>query len=148
MRKKLIFPHPTPPLTFRASYTFFTPPDIPLNPPTIVTGNDGHPHVEDPSTLSPPHNVASPTPGTPPIALRKGTRHVNPIQRFVSYDPLARSHAIYLASISACREPNTFAEADPRWQAAMRAEIEAMEINKTWDLVPLPSGKQGLSVGL
>lgn len=52
--------------------------------------------------------------------------------------PMTRSHATFLAAISTPREPNSFAEAyiDPNWQAAMRAEIEAMETNNTWDIVP------------
>lgn len=63
------------------------PPDANLDLREIVTGNDGHPHVIDPDPLPPPHHSTSSEPGTPPIALRKGTRTINPIQRFVSYDP-------------------------------------------------------------
>jgi arginine/lysine/ornithine decarboxylase len=46
---------------------------------------------------------------------------------------------LYLASTG---EPRSFAEAkrDKAWQATMREEIEAVEINNTWELVDPPHG--------
>ena len=37
-------------------------------------------------------------------------------------------------------EPSNFEEASsiPCWQEAMKAEVEALELNKTWTLVDLP----------
>ena len=39
-------------------------------------------------------------------------------------------------------EPTTYAEAqgDPAWRAAMEQELKSVEQNRTWELVPLPSG--------
>jgi histone deacetylase 1/2 len=31
---------------------------------------------------------------------------------------------------------------DPNWKSAMEAEIQALDSNKTWDLVPLPPGME------
>ena len=31
---------------------------------------------------------------------------------------------------------------NPAWQAAMTQEFEALHINNTWSLVPLPAGKK------
>ena len=33
---------------------------------------------------------------------------------------------------------------DPKWVNAMRVEMEALEKNSTWDLVPLPNGKKAV----
>ncbi|KAM2560095.1 hypothetical protein TB1_011327 [Malus domestica] len=40
-------------------------------------------------------------------------------------------------------EPTTYKAATkiPEWQAAMQDEITALHLQQTWDLVPLPSGK-------
>ena len=39
-------------------------------------------------------------------------------------------------------EPETYEQAsqDPKWIKAMKAEINALEANKTWAIIPLPSG--------
>ncbi|XP_019265889.1 PREDICTED: uncharacterized protein LOC109243414 [Nicotiana attenuata] len=41
-------------------------------------------------------------------------------------------------------EPYTYAQAAhiPAWQEAMRKEFEALDANKTWDIVELPAGKK------
>lgn len=33
---------------------------------------------------------------------------------------------------------------DPKWKAAMLEEMNALEKNKTWELVELPSGKEAV----
>ena len=52
---------------------------------------------------------------------------------------------LHLASTG---EPCSFAEAegDKAWQAAMREEIEAVERNKTWELVDLPHGHRPIGL--
>ena len=44
------------------------------------------------------------------------------------------------------REPTSYKEAiiDPAWQAAMTQEFDALHLNHTWDLVPLPFGKKAI----
>lgn len=43
-------------------------------------------------------------------------------------------------------EPSSYKEAavKPAWQAAMNQEFQALYANKTWDLVPLPIGKNAI----
>ena len=46
-------------------------------------------------------------------------------------------------------EPSTFVEAingleASQWTTAMQEEVEALHKNKTWDLVPLPSGRKAI----
>jgi len=55
-------------------------------------------------------------------------------------------HAL-VSVLSQYKEPRTYEEAaaDPAWVAAMNKEIEALMLNNTWDLVPLPTGKKAIS---
>ncbi|XP_075087863.1 uncharacterized protein LOC142169841 [Nicotiana tabacum] len=48
-----------------------------------------------------------------------------------------------LSPYSACFEPQSFSEAttNPQWVEAMKLEIVALEENKTWSIVGLPTGK-------
>jgi hypothetical protein len=67
-----------------------------------------------------------------------------PIQPFISTTQLSSSHRAFLASISSPLEPKTFKQASqlPEWQAAMKSEITALELNNTWELVTLPPNKK------
>ena len=64
-----------------------------------------------------------------------------PITNYVSYSQLAPQHQAYALSISHAIEPSTFhhASQDSRWLAAMQTEIEALNVNNTWEFVELPS---------
>jgi len=50
--------------------------------------------------------------------------------------------------LSHAGEPTGYAEAkgDPAWEAAMKQELQAMEKNKTWELVHLPAGHRPISL--
>ena len=50
--------------------------------------------------------------------------------------------------LSHAGEPTGYAEAkgDPAWQAAMKQELQAVEKNKTWELVHLPAGYRPISL--
>ena len=60
------------------------------------------------------------------------------------YLPLA--HHSFLAQTDSLVEPKTYAEAckDSRWITAMQKELQALQDNHTWDLVPLPKGKKAI----
>ena len=49
----------------------------------------------------------------------------------------------YLSAILPNHEPRNYKEAasDPRWQEAMKEELDALRKNQTWDRVKLPYGK-------
>ncbi|CAL9025353.1 unnamed protein product [Prunus brigantina] len=77
---------------------------------------------------------------TPPPV--KGTKY--PLSNFLSYSKLSTPHRAFLAAISGHREPTSYAQAapDPLWQQAMKVELDALQHNKTWSLVPLPAGQK------
>nr|XP_016497685.1 PREDICTED: uncharacterized protein LOC107816475 [Nicotiana tabacum] len=61
-----------------------------------------------------------------------------------SYDGLSFKYQSYLSKISIEEEPTSYGAAakDTKWANPMKAEIKALEDNKTWDIVPLPKGKK------
>nr|CAE75905.1 OSJNBa0088I22.18 [Oryza sativa Japonica Group] len=98
-----------------------------------------------------------------PIAIRKGVRSnagkppqrygfeaqsvnddKNNIANYVSYASLSSTYKAFVTSLNSVEIPNDWREAkqDPRWHQAMLEELEALEKNKTWDLVPFPKGKK------
>lgn len=80
------------------------------------------------------HNVSS--------YSTSGTRY--PLQRYVSYSGLSDKYRSFVNNISLLVEPSTYEQAchDPKWVVAMNSEIQALEDNKTWSMVPLPLGKR------
>lgn len=67
-----------------------------------------------------------------------------PINSFVSCHYFSPSYAAFMTKIVSTKEPSSFAQAvlDPKWVNAMNKELEALEANQTWVLVPLPLGKK------
>ncbi|KAK2968579.1 hypothetical protein RJ640_009407 [Escallonia rubra] len=91
-----------------------------LGPPGIIAGPD--PEISSPASL-----LSSPTAPSP--TLGRGKR---------------QKKAPYFFSGS---EPRSYKDAshNPKWGAAMRAEIDALEANGTWTIEDLPSGKKPIS---
>lgn len=63
---------------------------------------------------------------------------------FITLNSLPKSHITLLAHQSLIKEPTCYQEAstNPLWIEAMNKEIQALEENQTWELVPLPKGKK------
>lgn len=66
-----------------------------------------------------------------------------PVSQYLSYDSLSPSHKHFFMAISSNYEPQYYHQALPyqHWREAMQTEQQAMELNKTWSVVPLPPGK-------
>ena len=81
-----------------------------------------------------------------PIAVRKGTRECtkHPISNFVSFHRLSPQHKTFLTTINSISIPQTLQEAlrNKNWLHAMKEEMNALERNKTWEIVNLPKGKK------
>ncbi|OIT30791.1 hypothetical protein A4A49_63957, partial [Nicotiana attenuata] len=80
----------------------------------------------------------------------KGKKTANtclyPISSILNYRALAPTYQSLVAKLSTEVEPRTYSEAakDPRWVDAMKAEIQALEDNHTWSIMPLPPGKKAI----
>lgn len=84
-----------------------------------------------------------------PIAVRKGIRECTnrplyPLTHFLSFKKFSPSHRAFLVSLNTISIPTTVSEAltDEKWKQAMNVEMEALEKNKTWELVKLPVGNK------
>lgn len=66
-----------------------------------------------------------------------------PLQNFTSFAALTPSYSHFLAATSQTNIPYTFKQAatDSNWLTAMKVELNALENNQTWEIVPKPSDK-------
>lgn len=69
-----------------------------------------------------------------------------PITHYVNYNKFSVHHIIFLATVIAGVEPQSFKNVvtDKGWCIAMQSEIRALEDNGTWTMETLPLGKQEL----
>lgn len=70
------------------------------------------------------------------------------MQNYLTYARLKPHYQLYLAALTSISEQTIFSEAsqDPRWVEEMRAEIQALEENKTWEVVQLPPEKSPIGL--
>ena len=80
--------------------------------------------------------ISSPPPPLPPPLLY-------PISSTMSYDKLSTGHKAFALAVSISKELESYAQAilDPRWQDAMKVEIDALQANNTWVMCELPPDK-------
>lgn len=66
-----------------------------------------------------------------------------PLSYTLSYTKLSPTHRAFSIALTIHKERNTYAQAilNPRWQEAMQAEIDALQVNHAWVMTPLPLGK-------
>lgn len=105
----------------------------PLNPISPLNSLSTEPHTKDFDL---------------PIAIRKGTREcikrpLYPLSHYVSLNHFSPSHKNFIVNLNAISVPNTLSEAltKSEWRNAMREEMEALEKNKTWEIVERLKGK-------
>ncbi|RVX15598.1 Retrovirus-related Pol polyprotein from transposon RE1 [Vitis vinifera] len=94
-------------------------------------------------TIRVPSNTSAPSPTHEP-PLRRSTRHIQPPAWHHDYVMSAQLNhsSTQSSSRQAQIEPSSFeqADCDPRWRQAMSTELQALERNNTWEMVPLPPG--------
>ncbi|MCO5570621.1 hypothetical protein L7F22_024347 [Adiantum nelumboides] len=94
------------------------------------------------------------TPGVRKQAVRtlgsdSGPRRPNrvkfPVDR-LTYDGYITHHYAYMAKVVQDVEPTCFEDAidNENWENAMDEEIVTLDVNQTWELVPLPKGKKAI----
>ncbi|KAI5348930.1 hypothetical protein L3X38_001817 [Prunus dulcis] len=68
------------------------------------------------------------------------------ISHYVSTHCLSKSYASYLCQLSSICVPTKLQDAlsNPKWMDAMNVVMDALNKNKTWDLVHLPRGKKAV----
>lgn len=73
---------------------------------------------------------------------------IYPLNDYISYDSFSHSYKNFVLNISSQFEPQSFHRAAKidSWKAAMRDELNAMEANNSWSVVPLLFGKQSIAV--
>jgi hypothetical protein len=68
----------------------------------------------------------------------------HPISQYISYLGLSDSHRAFIGKIESVSIPRSMSEAlqNPKWVSAMQEEMDALQANQTWELVPLPSDEK------
>ncbi|PRQ47582.1 putative RNA-directed DNA polymerase [Rosa chinensis] len=107
-----------------------------------VSGVSSNSDIGDSVHVLPPRSTSGKPPRQYEPSLDVKSKYA--IANFVSTHRLSKSHASFVNQISSVCVPSKVQDAlkDPKWSQAMNEEMEALEKNNTWKLVPPPQGKR------
>ena len=82
--------------------------------------------------------------GKPPDRYSPNGKARYVITQYVSTHRLPPQHQAFVNEMKNIKIPTNVEEAlkNPKWAAAMEAEMDALQRNGTWSIVSLPSGKK------
>lgn len=72
-----------------------------------------------------------------------------PLLIYVSYNNISFNYSAFILAFSSLTEPKSYVEVvkDPKWVQAMQAKIQALQDNKTWEVVQLPEKRSTIAAG-
>ncbi|KAH0682513.1 hypothetical protein KY285_020026 [Solanum tuberosum] len=75
--------------------------------------------------------------------ITTGKKKPHSLSNYASYQHISPTYKAYLSKFSTVNEPTSYEEAiqDEKWMTAMQQELQALDDNGTWNLVPWPQGK-------
>lgn len=113
-------------------------------PPDVDTLVNLEPEVQFPNVRHSDRSRARPKWWQDYDVSSSSTASKYPISNFVSCSAFTPEYKAFMSKIIPVKEPTSFAKAilDPNWVIAMQKELDALEANNTWILVPLPPGKK------
>ncbi|KAI3690006.1 hypothetical protein L2E82_47980 [Cichorium intybus] len=144
-------PSTTPTLSTTPTQPPIPPPSIPSSPqpPTLTYSRRSKvpPTTTDPLTTAIPPSINTPSPtstqsqSTPPQPPHPPTHPMTTRARAGVTKPIARLnlHTTSTPPISPIPKSISAAMSDPNWLRAMEDEFRALQVNKTWELVPRPT---------
>ncbi|TYK18103.1 Cysteine-rich RLK (receptor-like protein kinase) 8 [Cucumis melo var. makuwa] len=121
---------------------------------TTISQQDRQPNANEETTIRRSTRITKPpsylqayhcsllTTQSPPT--QKSTKY--PMNQYLSYQALFPTYKYSILQTSTKKEQSFYHEAvvSQEWCEAMKAELEAMETNQTWSIVPLPKGKNSI----
>ena len=87
------------------------------------------------SSVAPSNLDSAPDPAPTSTTLRRSTRLSRPSDWYGFFSPISLVATLSTISIPFCYKQATEHEC---WKNAMQAELQALEENHTWDIVPCP----------
>lgn len=123
---------------------------VPLSTPPVLDTDLHVPHASQSPSLPYPIRTSSGRQVRTPACLNDyicgdvQTTSLYPLSSYLSHSQLSSSYSAFISSITAVPEPSTYAKAATytKWRDAMKTELDALQKNNTWTLVPLPTGNK------